>query len=72
MAGQQKKRVRQIKSLAGVLDEMAAVYGEMRRGQIDTLDGSRMVAALRIVREGVEAIELDARLKRLENERNKP
>ena len=66
---QRKVRVGRLDSVSGVINEAARVYKECRRGQLDTLKGSRLVAMLAEIRRGFEGAEFERRLMELEAER---
>jgi hypothetical protein len=75
-----KKRVYiKLDSTGYILKEMARVYREMRAGIIDSQDGSRLVAALAIMRQTREfqlveenMIRMQEQLDQLQSNSNKP
>ena len=50
-----------------VLGELARVYRDARRGQLDTLDASRLASILNTLRQTLESHDLENRIKRLES-----
>lgn len=45
---------------------MGRVYRQMRRAELDTLDGKRLVDVLTAIRQSMEIKDIEARLKALE------
>ena len=64
-----KVRIGKLDTVGGVLAEAAKVYRQCRRGQLDSLHGSRLVAMLAELRRGMESSEFERRLEELEAER---
>ncbi|MDA0653746.1 MAG: hypothetical protein O3C49_10780 [Proteobacteria bacterium] len=60
-------RIGKLDTLGGVLREMGNVYRLARRGKLDTLDGTRLVAVLAEMRRVMEATDLEQRLRALED-----
>ena len=50
------------------MTELGRVYREMRRKELDTLEGSRQVAALREIRCALEASDIEQRIEALEGQ----
>ncbi len=59
-------RIGRLDCVGRVATEMARVYRQMRRGEIDTLDGARLIAALRELRCALEAGDIERRIGALE------
>jgi hypothetical protein len=59
-------RVGHLDSLSGILNEMGAVYREMRTGKTPIADGTRLVYALRCMRDVIETVVLERIENRLE------
>ncbi len=53
-------------NLQAVRREISSVYRDMRRGHVDSQDGSRLVYVLGELRKIIEVIELEDRVKSLE------
>ncbi len=60
-------RVGRLDTIGGVVTEMARVYRNMRRGQLDTLDGSRLVNVLTAMRQAMQEEEFERRIRALED-----
>ena len=60
---------RRLNTIGGCISEMARVYRHCRRGELDTLDGTRLVNMLREIRVALEMGELERRLEALETRR---
>ena len=60
------KRIGPLNDAKGVQRELRSLYREARRGQVDTIDLSRFVAALREMRGGLVAQTFEARIAALE------
>ncbi len=60
------KRIGQLNDAKGVQRELRSVYREARRGQVETIDLSRFVSALREMRGGLVAETFEARIAALE------
>jgi hypothetical protein len=52
-------RVGHLSSLTGILREMSSVYREMRYGQTPVNDGSRLIFALRCMRDVLETVHIE-------------
>ena len=52
-------RVGHLDSLTGILKEMGNVYREMRCGQTEITDGSRLIYSLRCMRDVIETITIE-------------
>ena len=61
-----KVRIGRLTTLGGILVEMANVYRQTRRGEIDDLHGVRLTSMLREMRSTIELSELEVRLQELE------
>lgn len=59
-------RVGRLNTLDGVLKEMAAVYREARRGQMETPKASKLMYMLSQMRQTVEVQAIEVRLRALE------
>ena len=62
----QGPQVGHLDSLSGILTEMGCVYREMRFKQIPAGDGTRLIYALRCMRDVIETITLEAIERRLD------
>jgi hypothetical protein len=51
-----------------VASELGKLYRQVRRGDVDALEGSRMAQILSALRQCLEASELEARLAKLEQQ----
>jgi hypothetical protein len=69
LSGKAKIRIKNMPDIAGVIEEMKAVYREMRRGTLDTLEGKRLVDALTAIRQGMEVADIERRVGVLEEEK---
>ncbi len=69
MSNKTKTRIGRLNTVGGVVGEMARVYRQARRGELDTVDGSRLVNMLREIRVALEMSELERRLEALETGR---
>ena len=67
MTAQSKVRIGRLDGIGGVVTELGRVYREMRRKELDTLEGSRLVAALREIRCALEASDIERRIEALES-----
>ena len=63
---EKQKRIGSLTAVKGVQRELRRVYREAVRGNIETLDLSRLVAALREMRGGLVAETFEARIAALE------
>ena len=59
-----------LKSVDNVRLEMAKVYRDMRRGMVDTGDGTKLVYVLAQIGKMIELHDLEARLDLLEGDKN--
>lgn len=59
----------QLHDLQSVRREMSNVYRDMRKGMIETSDGSRLTYVLVELRKILEVLQLEARLKQLEEKK---
>jgi hypothetical protein len=64
-----KIRIGRLDTIGGTIKEMGCVYREMRRGELDTLEGKRLVDALTAIRQGLEITDIEKRLIELEGKR---
>ena len=62
-----KPRVGALDTIGGVVTEMGQVYRETRRGDMDSMEGSRLVSMLTQIRTAIEGSEFEARLRALED-----
>ncbi len=60
------KRIGPLSDVAGVTRELRKLYREARRGEIDTIDLSRFVAAMREIRGSLAVETFEARITALE------
>lgn len=65
-APQKTKRIGPLKDVAGVIRELRSLYREARRGEIDTIDLSRFVAAMREMRGSLVVATFEKRIAALE------
>lgn len=66
MSKKAETRIGKIADIGGVITEMGRVYRQMRRAELDTLDGKRLVDVLTAIRQSMEIKDIEARLKALE------
>lgn len=66
MSGKPEIRIGKMADIGGVITEMGRVYRQMRRGDLDTLDGKRLVDVLTAIRQAMEVQDVEARLRALE------
>ncbi len=59
-------RIGPLNSIGGVLNELARVYREARRGQIELSDATRLAFILREIRISLESSDIEKRLDALE------
>ncbi len=59
-------RIGRLDSVGRVIGEMGRVYRHMRRGEVDTLDGSRLVNVLTAMRQAMQEEEFERRIRALE------
>ena len=64
-----KVRVGPLNTLGGVIGEMGRVYRQMRRDELNTLDGARLVNVLTQIRMAMEAKDMERRIEALEAQR---
>ena len=69
MSEKAKIRIGRLDTVGGLVTEMARVYREMRRKELDSLEGARLVAALREIRCALEASDIERRIEELEQVR---
>lgn len=67
MSGKAEIRIAKMVDIGGVITEMSRVYRQMRRGDLDTLDGKRLVDVLTAIRQAMEVKDVEARLRALED-----
>ena len=67
--GKRKPRVGALTSVGGVVTEMGKLYREARRGDLDTLDATRLCSVLSEIRRCLELGELERRVDELEARR---
>ena len=73
MSKQKEKRIHKeprigpLDTVGGITTEMGKVYRNMRRAELDTLDGSRLIGALAQMRMTMADGELEARLRAVES-----
>lgn len=53
--------------MGGILTELARVYREARRGEIDVQDGTRLASILATIRTVIEGSEIERRVLELES-----
>jgi hypothetical protein len=63
---QSKIRIGRLDTIGCVITELGRVYRQMRRGQLDTLDGSRLVNVLTAMRQAMQEEEFERRIRALE------
>lgn len=66
MSNKSEIRIAKLSDIGGVITEMGRVYRQMRRGEIDSLDGKRLVEVLTAIRQAMEVQDVEARLRALE------
>lgn len=66
MVPKKERRIDLVK-LSHVRDEMSRVYREMRRGDVETQDGTRLVYVLTQIAKVIEVSELEQRIEALED-----
>lgn len=69
MSDKAKVRIGPLITVGGVVTEMARVYREMRRDQIDGQQGERLIRSLTAIRQGLEVSDIETRLDALEQKR---
>ena len=69
MSVKAKVRIGTLNSVGGVLNEMAKVYREGRRGELELSDATKLVMILREIRCALEVSEFEARLLTLEQKK---
>ena len=62
------KRIGPLADVAGVIRELRSLYREARRGEIDTIDLSRFVAAMREMRGSLVVATFEKRIDALEED----
>lgn len=62
-----KPRVGKLDTIGAVVTEMAAVYRVTRRGDMDSLEGSRLVSMLTQIRTAIETGDIEKRIEALED-----
>lgn len=67
MSDKAEIRIAKMADIGGVITEMGRVYRQMRRGDLDTLDGKRLVDVLTAIRQALEVKDVEARLRALED-----
>ena len=67
--GKRKVRVGKLDTVGGVVAEMGKLYREARRGDLDTLDATRLCSVLAEMRRALEFGELERRVLELEARR---
>lgn len=67
MSDKAEIRIGKMADIGGVITEMGRVYRQMRRGDLDTLDGKRLVDVLTAIRQSMEVKDVEARLRALED-----
>ena len=66
MSEKAKIRIGRLDTVGGITTEMGRVYRNMRRKELDTLDGSRLIAALAQMRTTFSDDEFEERLRAVE------
>lgn len=61
------QRVGRLHTVGHICSEMGKLYRQARRGEINTADASRLASILALMRQGLEASELEKRLAALES-----
>lgn len=61
-----KRRIGNLSTIGGVVDEMAKVYREARRDELDDTKAKRLVSMLNALRAAIETSILEARIDALE------
>ena len=69
MSEKPKIRIGRLDNIGGVVTELGRVYRQMRRKELDTLEGSRLMAGLREIRCALEASDIERRIEVLEGNR---
>jgi len=62
-----KPRVGKLDTIGGVVTEMAQVYRATRRGDLDSLEGARLVSMLTQIRTAIETGDIEKRIEALED-----
>ena len=60
------QRVGRLHTVGHIVSEMGKLYRQARRGEINSADASRLASILALMRQGLEASELERRLAALE------
>lgn len=66
------QRVGRLHTVGHIVSEMGKLYRQARRGEITSTDAARLASILALMRQGLEASELERRLAVLEGEDNRP
>ena len=66
MTAKAEIRIGPLNSVGGVLNELARVYREARRGQLDLSDATRLAMILREIRSALESGDIERRIDALE------
>ena len=66
MASKRGVQIGRLDTVGAIISEMGRVYRVMRREQLDTLDGSRLINALTQIRHALEEQEFERRIRALE------
>ena len=66
------QRVGRLDTVGRIVSEMGRLYRQARRGEINSADASRLASILALMRQGLEASDLEKRLAALEVEDEKP
>ncbi len=66
MSAKTEIRIGQLATVGGVVSELAKVYREARRGQIEVGDATRLAMILREIRCALEASDIERRIAELE------
>ena len=66
------QRVGRLDTVGSIVSEMGRLYRQARRGEINSADASRLASILALMRQGLEASDLEKRLAALETEDNQP
>ena len=61
------QRVGRLHTVGHIVSEMSELYRQARRDEINSADASRLASILALMRQGLEASELERRLAALEN-----
>ena len=66
------QRVGRLDTVGRIVSEMGRLYRQARRGEINSSDASRLASILALMRQGLEASDLERRLAELEKQDDAP